>query len=191
MSEPARGGGPQASVAAAMPGDRADPESLFDEVLRVQGPALRRVAALYEPDPARREDLFQEICLALWRALPAFRGDASVCTFAFRVAHNRGLTHRSRRRRAPAALEEAGEPQDPGPGPEAGVDRAQRRARLRDALLALPLTYRQVLGLALEELSHREVAEVLGITENNVAVRLSRARSALRRRLEATGGSER
>jgi RNA polymerase sigma-70 factor (ECF subfamily) len=59
-----------------------------------------------------------------------------------------------------------------------------QRDQLRLAIQRLPLAYRQVVMLMLEELSHAEIAEVLGITENNVAVRLNRARKALKEALE-------
>lgn len=163
----------------------------YDRILRQEGAALRRVAAAYEPDPARREDLFQDVCLAVWQALRGFRGESSERTFVFRIAHNRGLTHRSRRRPAASAteLEEAAVLADPGPGPEAAAREGQRRERLRAAVLALPLEPRQVITLTLEGFSPREIAEVLGITENNAAVRLSRARRALRQILENAGGA--
>jgi RNA polymerase sigma-70 factor (ECF subfamily) len=167
-----------------------DLDARYSEILQREGAALWRTAAAYEADPARCEDLFQEICLAIWRALPRFRGEASERTFVFRVAHNRGLTHRSRRRPdrvRTADLEEAERLVDPRPGPETMAAEEQRRECLRRAVLALPLEPRQVLTLALEGLSHGEIATVLGITENYVAVRLSRARRALRQRLETAG----
>jgi RNA polymerase sigma-70 factor (ECF subfamily) len=162
----------------------------YDQILRRDGVALRRVAGAYERDPGRREDLFQDICLAVWQALPRFRGDSSERTFVFRIAHNRGLTHRSRRRpSAGTDLEIAAERlADPHPGPEAAAREGQRRERLREAVLALPLEPRQILTLTLEGLSNLEIADVLGITENNVAVRLNRARKALRQILETAGG---
>ena len=168
--------------------ERATLDERYDRILRREGAALRRVAAAYEADPGRREDLFQEICLAVWRALPRFRGEASERTFVFRIAHNRGLTHRSRRPTAAAEIEEAETVVDPRPDPEAEVSDMQRRERLRAAVLALELEPRQVISLTLEGLSPKEIAGVLGITENNVAVRLSRARRALRQVLEKTGG---
>lgn len=61
----------------------------------------------------------------------------------------------------------------------------QRRERLQAAVQSLPMGLRQVVVLTLEGLSHAEVADVVGITENNVAVRLTRARAALSRRLGA------
>jgi RNA polymerase sigma factor (sigma-70 family) len=183
-------------ASAALPAEartmegRATLDERYDGILRREGAALRRVAAAYEAEPARREDLFQEICLAIWQALPRFRGEASERTFVFRIAHNRGLTHRSRRRPAASAAElaEAESVADPRPGPEAEVRDVQRRERLRAAVLALELEPRQVISLTLEGLSPKEIAEVLGITENNVAVRLSRARRALRQVLEKSGG---
>ncbi len=160
---------------------REELDARYDEVLRAHGGALRRVASVYERDPALREDLFQEICLALWQALPRFEERSSLRTFVFRVAHNRGLTHRWQRRAAAAgALEDAAEPRDPGPDPEAAASRGQRSARLLEAVGRLPLNYRQVVALTLEGLSQAEIGEVLGITENNVAVRVTRARQALR-----------
>lgn len=164
-------------------------EERYDRILRDHGPALRRVAAAHEADPARREDLFQEICLALWAALPRFRGESSERTFAFRIAHNRGLTHGWRARSsAAAALDEAGEIPDPRRDPERELHEGERRDRLREAVRRLPPVARQVVVLSLEGLSHKEIGEVLGMTENNVAVRLNRARKLLRQALEAGGG---
>ncbi|HYH47524.1 MAG TPA: sigma-70 family RNA polymerase sigma factor [Thermoanaerobaculia bacterium] len=160
-------------------------EERYDRILREHGLALRRVAAIYEADPARREDLFQDVCLALWQALPRFRGDCSERTFAFRIAHNRGLSHGWRARSAPAALEEAGEIPDTRRDPESELCDRDRRERLREAVRRLPPVARQVVALSLEGLSHREIGEVLGVTENNVAVRLTRARKLLRQILES------
>jgi RNA polymerase sigma-70 factor (ECF subfamily) len=155
-----------------------------ERIVRAYEPALRRLAAGYEADPAQREDLLQDMLLALWRALPRFRGDCSERTFVYRVAQNRALSHLARRRPAGEELEHAHGEADPRPGPEEMAALAQRREALRRALHGLPLPQRQMLLLALEDLPMREIAEVLGITENNAAVRLSRARAALRRALE-------
>jgi RNA polymerase sigma-70 factor (ECF subfamily) len=159
----------------------------IEGVLAAHGALVRRVAATYERDPAAREDLLQEILLALWRALPRFRGECSERTFVLRVAHNRALTHAFRRRPRGLPLEEADAVPDPGPGPERSASLAQRRERLLAALHRLPLPTRQILSLGLEGLAGAEIAALLGITENNANVRLSRARGALRAELERDG----
>jgi RNA polymerase sigma-70 factor (ECF subfamily) len=159
----------------------------FDRILREYGPALARVACGYEKVASAREDLTQEIALAIWQALPHFRGECSERTFVYRIAHNRCLTHVYRRQPAHEPLDELPpvlEPLDPRPLPEEQVAMAHERDRLRSAIQHLPMVHRQVIMLILEGLSHAEIAEVLGITENNVGVRLNRARKALREALE-------
>ena len=61
--------------------------------------------------------------------------------------------------------------------------RTDRQARLLSAIQSLPVAQRQMIVLMLEGLSHAEMAEVTGITENNVAVRLNRARKTLKEAL--------
>ena len=154
-------------------------ERQYDDLLAENGPALRRVASTYEADRAIQEDLFQEICLAIWKALPRFRGDASLRTFVFRIAHNRGLSHGWKASRLPVELEEPELVVDTAPSPEDKLDRRRRQESLRTAIRQLPLSSRQVLTMRLEGLSYREISEVLGGTENNAMVRASRARGRL------------
>jgi RNA polymerase sigma-70 factor (ECF subfamily) len=158
----------------------------FERVVHQYGPSLRRLASAWERDHAAQEDLLQEILLALWRALPRFRGEASERTFVFRVAMNRTLTHRFRQPPPGEPLDTASHVLDSRPTPEAEATASEQRATLLAALQALPLATRQILTLSLEGLSGAEMAEVLGITENNAAVRLSRARRALQEALHRT-----
>lgn len=149
--------------------------------------ALKRVAASYLPAGPERDDLAQEIALALHLALPQFRGESSLRTFALRIAHNVALRHvtrqRARDRRETAEdLERA----DAAPGPEARLSEKRSSERLLRAVRALPLSLRAVITLALEELSGPEISQVLGISENAVHIRLHRARAQLRASLEAT-----
>ena len=88
---------------------------------------------------------------------------------------------RSRRTR-PA--EEALAAVDPAPGPERQAAARQEEARITATVRSLPLAARQVLTLALEGLPHAEIAGVLGIDVDLVAVRLHRARAALAKLLE-------
>jgi RNA polymerase sigma factor (sigma-70 family) len=158
-------------------------EQQFDRILGEQGGAISRLAYSYETVASVREELVQEIGLAIWQALPGFRGECSERTFVFRIAHNRGLTHVWRRRPAHQTLddlEEADQPVDPRPHPDEQAAQTDQRARLMAAIQSLPLTHRQMIVLMLEGLSHAEIADVVGITENNVAVRLNRARKALK-----------
>jgi RNA polymerase sigma factor (sigma-70 family) len=102
----------------------------------------------------------------------------------FRIAHNRGIAHLSRRRLPRVDAEEEVEPRDPRPDPEAGFSREQQGRLLMAAVQRLPVIYRQVITLTLEGMGYGEIGEILGIGESNVGVRLSRARHLLQRYLE-------
>jgi RNA polymerase sigma-70 factor (ECF subfamily) len=116
----------------------------------------------------------------VWRALPRFRGDCSERTFLFRIAHNRCITHISRRRPT-VSLDEAGiEPEDRRATTESSLAAEQERERLAAAIRRLPVTYREVIVLMLEGLDYGEIANVVGINENHVGVRLNRARQQLK-----------
>ena len=148
-------------------------------MIRAHGDALERVAWGYVDNAPDREDLMQEILMALWRALPRFRGESSLRTFVLRVAHNRSITFATRRRHF-ADLPEEGLLPDPAPLVEERLIAQQRRDRLFQAIRQLPAAQRQAVMLQLEGLSQREIAELQQTTETNVGVRLTRARRALR-----------
>lgn len=159
---------------------RTELEQRFSALLDVHGPSLGRVAGLYTRDAAEREDLLQEILVAIWRAFPRFRGECSERTFVFRIAHNRGITHIARRRLPMTALAGDLDVADSKPGPEQALAVQQRERRLHAAVQQLPLGYRQVVTMALDGMTYGEIADVLGITESNVGARLTRARELLR-----------
>lgn len=161
--------------------DHPSPDAERQRVLEEYRDALWRLTAGYARQRSDREDLFQEILLALWQALPGFRGDCSERTFVYRVAHNRGITYRARAARsATRPIEDVKPPRADEPSPEDRQIRRDSHRALRQAVRELPLAYREVVLLRLEGLSSRTIGEIVGITPNNVDVRLSRARDRLR-----------
>lgn len=153
----------------------------FEQVVEREGPRLWRLTAGYEWEPSLREDLYQEILVAIWGALPRFRGEASLSTFVLRVAHNRAVSHRARQRARQQREQPIDEAlPDRGAPPDARAERNAERERLLRAVRALPPALAQAVMLHLEGLSHAEVGDVLGISANAAAIRLSRAREALR-----------
>jgi RNA polymerase sigma-70 factor, ECF subfamily len=162
---------------------RSDRDAWLEAVLEAHGQALGRLAASYAKDLGEREDLFQEIVVAIWKALPRFRGECSERTFIFRIAHNRGIAHLARRRMPSAGVVDELDVQSPGPNPEQALSKAQEGQRLLEAVQRLPLGYRQVVTLALEGFGYGDIADVLGISESNVGARLTRARQMLRQLL--------
>jgi RNA polymerase sigma-70 factor (ECF subfamily) len=159
-------------------------EQQFGRLLTSNHAALSRLAASYASNVSDRDDLLQEIAIALWRALPGFRSECSERTFLFRIAHNRCITHLSKRRPTVSLDDAQIEPADPDASSEARVSEEQQRQRLVQAIHGLPVIYREVLILFLEGMEYKEIAEIVGISESNVGVRLNRARQRLKALLE-------
>ena len=155
-------------------------EQRYLALLNANLAALGRLAGSYAGSSGERDDLMQEIALALWQALPRFRGESSERTFLFRIAHNHCINHIVRRRPTASLQELELDPVDESAQPDAAVDGARQSQRLVEAVRQLPLIQRQVVTLALEDLDYAEIAAGLGISENNVGVRLNRARASLR-----------
>jgi RNA polymerase sigma-70 factor (ECF subfamily) len=145
--------------------------------------ALRRLAAAYARDASDQEDIVQEIAIALWRAIPRFRGESSERTWLYRIAHNTAITAATKLRRrgkAESPLEEAPEraTTDAKHSDNLLIEKEKQESLLR-AIRQLSAIDRQILALHLEDLSHREIQEVTGTTEGGIATRLSRIRDRL------------
>lgn len=150
---------------------------------------LRHIINGFEAKPAIQDELFQEIALNIWRALPSFKQNSSVKTFVARIAHNILATHVAKAVRTIKADHDvndiAEEVEDSQPTPFQSLDKEQRQKRLLKAIRQLKLEHQQVITLALEGMSYQEISEVLAITVNLVGVRLQRAKTALTALLEA------
>jgi RNA polymerase sigma-70 factor, ECF subfamily len=145
----------------------------FARLIESYAGPIRRLCAVYAADPADREDLFQDICLAIWRALPAFRGDASERTWLYRIAHNVALTWQTRTRRRQSR-------ETPLDGDVATRDPSGlRQLALHQALASLSPGDRTITLLWLEGLTAGEIESVTGVKAATVAVRLSRVRKEL------------
>lgn len=164
-------------------------DAVFAEWVDAYGGAISRLAAAFERNPAVRAELVQDILMALWTALPTFRGDANARTFVLRIAHNRAASHvvsESRRPRTAELSAATGEQvPDESADPLLGAQRRQQAQQLTRAVAALAPAQRQIVTLALEGLAYAEIAEVLDVSVNLVGVRLTRAKAALRAQLEA------
>lgn len=151
---------------------------------------IRHMITGFEAKPALQEELFQEIALNIWRALPKFREDASVKTFVARIAHNVLATHVAKavktvKTRSDFNDIEANTTKDRSQlTPYQSLDQKQRQQRLAKAIRQLPLKQQQVITLALEGMSYLEISSILSISTNLVGVRLQRAKLALTSLLE-------
>ncbi len=180
-------------VREAQAGSRAAFDML---VLKYQ----RRVARLLSRsvrDPADVADLCQETFLAVYRALPAFRGDSAFYTWVYRIAINAAQRHRARQRPVESLDDDEGtfdaalHPTDDAT-PEALLASRQLAAGLNEAVEGLVEDQRRALLLReVDGLSYDEIADLMDCPPGTVRSRIFRAREALAVRLRpllAAGG---
>ena len=162
-------------MAAAAPSDD------FIAALHEYQPLLRRVARLYCQDADDRQDLFQEIVLQLWRAWPRYvpQPGAKLSTWLYRIALNVAISNLRQRTRRPAPTELNAEALAVAQAPESGLD-ADDRAALYRAIGRLSEVDKAFILLYLEDRPYDEMADILGITQNNVRVKMHRVQEKLR-----------
>lgn len=160
-------------------------QARFEALLTAHARLLLKVAHTYCGQAEERRDLLQEMQVQLWRAFPGYDAGRPFTTWMYRIALNVAISHVRRtgqRERHTAPLDDAVVERVPAPA----VDEPDERVRaLREVMGQLDPLQRALLMLHLEERSYREIAEVLGITETNVATKLSRLKQRLRQGLTA------
>jgi RNA polymerase sigma factor (sigma-70 family) len=159
----------------------------FEQIIEEFGPAIARTAASYENDAALRQDLLQEIRLALFRSLPQLRDWSKLRSFVLRVAHNCCVDHVVRHAGKSTAADASNDLPIDDRTPEQQLLAHEKTERLVEAVRRLGLPYRQVITLLLEDMSYVEIADALGISVANVGVRVNRAKTRLKELLHHEG----
>lgn len=164
-------------------------ETQFLTLVHANDARLRRICRVYEREVEARKDLYQEIMFQLWRALPSFAGASTADTWVYRVALNTALAHvrrQSNRRETTPLDDEHSESEAVVTtlgSEEELLELDEQSERLQAAIQRLDGVDRMLVTMQLDGRSYREMAEVIGITESNVGVKLHRIRKTLARML--------
>ncbi|MBD3664873.1 RNA polymerase sigma factor [Sulfitobacter aestuariivivens] len=158
---------------AAAGGDAA----AFSTLLERQYDRLFRLCFRLTGSQHEAEDLTQDICAALPAKLQGYRGDAAVTTWLYRVAVNAAHDRRRRHASHTRAAEGWGDWEVNRRASDA--DTAQAVDWLTQAMRALPEDLRDTLALVLDDMTHREAGEVLGVSEGTISWRVSEAKKQL------------
>lgn len=164
--------------------ERREYDRFFEATLSEHHGVISRVVSSYERNRSLQEELYQEISVALWKALARFDQQSSLKTYILSIAHKRAVSHVAKHVKEPNSVE-ISELELPGKDcPSEAMNQSQRMARLMAAIYQLALGDRQLITLALEGLSYKEISHILGISVNNVGVKLNRAKAKLNQLLE-------
>ncbi len=158
--------------------------TIFAAWLRDHAGLLHRVAGGFATG-TDREDLMQELLLAMWRAVPVFAGASKPSTFIYRVAHNAALTWcRGAATYARQVERFAAEPVAAPNVARGGDDEAL--AAVYAAIRRLPPVDRSLILLQLDGVAYAAIADIHGLSVNHVGVRLTRIRRTLAELLRQT-----
>jgi RNA polymerase sigma-70 factor (ECF subfamily) len=160
---------------------------LFEEWMGEHGAIVYRVVNGFA-DSDDRNDLLQEILLAVWKSIPAFRAEAKPTTFLYRVCHNAALLWRRKEQSHRRRVEQFdGFSVHAQTQPGESNDLAEERlAALYTSIRQLAPVERSLILMSLDGVSYREIAAILGLSESNVGVKLSRIKQRLTQTLKET-----
>ncbi|MFZ6010143.1 MAG: RNA polymerase sigma factor [Bacteroidota bacterium] len=155
-------------------------EEKFINLINEHQGLIHKVCIMYENDPDERNDLFQEIVLQLWKSFSSFRGEAKITTWMYRIALNTAISG-FRRQSRNVKTEDLQEVHFNISEHYGGDEREEDFQKLQWAIRQLSEIERAMIMMALEEVPYEEIAETIGITQNNVRVRMNRIRERLRK----------
>lgn len=159
-----------------MKAERIDQE--FLELVNKHQPVIHKVCRMYADNADDRQDLFQETLYQLWRSYPSFKGRSNFGTWMYRIALNTAITALRRQGRKPEHVEVDDDIEQTLISHET-LGEAQRTNLLNRAIQTLNPIERALVMLYLENLSYKEMSEILGLSENNVGVKLNRLKTKL------------
>lgn len=156
--------------------DKQELESAFIALVEEHKRIIYKVCYVYAADKENLNDLYQEVVINLWKAYPRFRGECAASTWVYRIGLNTCISFFRKSKSQPEVVPITVDL-------EAFADEEDKTASLRELyrmINCLGQLERALILLWLEERSHQEIAEIIGISRNNVAVRLNRIREKLK-----------
>ena len=145
---------------------------------------LYKVCNVYCDNEVDREDLFQEIIIQLWKSYPKFRGDSKFSTWLYRIALNTAISDLRRQKKnvtvsgadqLPTEIEDI----------QYHKQKEEQLQQLHMAIAQLTEIEKAIVMLYLEDKSYDEMEDILGISQNNLRVKMNRIKEKLRKLTKA------
>jgi len=149
----------------------------FTEMVRQHKSTIYTVCYMFSKDADEVADLFQEVLIKLWNGFDSFRGEASAKTWIYRVALNACISDDRKKQRRGERVELSVDVDAMEEGNAKGLQVQQLYQRINK----LGLIDRSIVLLWLEALSYDEIAQIVGISAKNVAVKLVRIKDQLKK----------
>lgn len=158
-------------------------EKEFISLLNQHQKIVYKVCNLYMDRHSDREDLFQEITLQAWKAYGSFRGDSKFSTWLYRVALNTAITFFRKEKRKPDIFSTDVVPEQT----DDAYDPIEEQVKAMYAAIGnLSKIDKAIVMLYLEDYSYQEIGDMMGITPNNVGVKMNRIKIRLKEETQKT-----
>ena len=154
-------------------------ENQFIEIIKTHQGILHKVCGMYRHDPDDKKDLFQEIVIQLWRALPKFRQESKISTWIYQIALNVAISDFRKESRRPKRVELSENLMNISDNIYDNSTEEQIKI-MHHAIAQLSDIEKAIVMLYFEEKNNEEIADIVGITQNNVRVKMTRIREKLR-----------
>ncbi len=162
-------------------------EQKFNEIVSENSERIRRICRYYNSNTADQQDMYQEILTNIWKSLDNFRGDAKLSTWIYRIAVNVSVSYTSKSFKESTLYVNADTDNLSQIIEDSNSDDAfteeQQVEDLQNAINTLSVIDKAMISLMLEGLSMKEIANVIGITEPNVKVKIHRIKTQLKNKL--------
>ncbi len=155
-------------------------ENAFLTALEQNQQKLLRICSVYAEDADDKKDLFQEALINIWQSMPSFVEKSTLSTWMFRVTLNVCLRMQTKQARKKDRFRKLDSLTiENVSNEEPNLEEQERLIKLRSCIKKLNDADKAVTTLYLEELSYKEIADITGLTENNVAVKIKRIKLKL------------
>ncbi len=155
----------------------------FSEIVRQNHASIYRICKAYLYDQSHVDDLYQEILLQVWASLNKYKGASKISTWIYRIAVNTAISYNLQHKKT--RVEELPDAIDiPDEHTNAAKEKESQFSQLSYAISRLDEHDRLLISLVLEDLSYKEIAEILGSSTNNIGVRITRVKARLLKLIE-------
>ncbi|WP_428664163.1 RNA polymerase sigma factor [Runella sp.] len=154
-------------------------ETAFLTLMAEHQGIIHKICRLYRDSREDREDLFQEITFQLWKSFPSFKGNSLISTWLYRIALNTAIASYRKEKPTIDYVETLPEFAEESQNEELIL----RQERLLAAIKQLSESEKAIIALYLDDLSYLQIAEILGISENNVGVKINRIKTKIQQLL--------
>lgn len=154
-------------------------DQCFEEILERNKYKIYRICNIYAVAPIEPQDLFQEVVFQIWKSLDNFKGKSSIDTWVYKIAINVCLRSNMKLEKNNSKTESFESIHFTPVENELDASEQEKLNYLKECISTLNETDTSLIVIYLDDLSYKEMADITGLSENHIAVKMKRIRKKL------------